>query len=107
VHMLVEGSVDASYLPAFASLAKQYSGYSYRDKSRGPLWQDGYYDHVLRDSESTRKVARYIIENPIRANIVQSVWLYPFIGSSKYTREQLIEWAYSWEPEPDEVIWQG
>jgi putative transposase len=95
VHMLVEGTAEDSHLPTFASLAKQFSGYRCRHRVEKRLWQDGYYDHVLRDDESTAKVARYLLENPVRAKLAASVYDYPFIGSSRYTREALIEWAYS------------
>jgi hypothetical protein len=42
-------------------------------------------------------VARYILENPVRAGLVTTLQEYRFIGSSLYTREQLIEWVYSEE----------
>ncbi len=31
---------------------------------RGRLWQRGYYDHVVRDDESLRKIREYILGNP-------------------------------------------
>ena len=31
---------------------------------RGRLWQRGYYDHVVRDEESLRKIREYILGNP-------------------------------------------
>ena len=95
VHMLVEGTAEDSCLRTFASLAKQFSGYRCRDRLEKKLGQDGYYDHVLRDDESTAKVARYILENPVRAKLAASVYDYPYLGSSRYTREHLIEWAYA------------
>jgi REP element-mobilizing transposase RayT len=94
MYLLVEGTADDSHLPSFASLAKQYSAYRCRGRVEGRLWQDGYYDHVLRNNETTVKVARYIVENPVRAGLVTSVKEYPFIGSAKYTRDELIEWVY-------------
>ena len=43
----------------------------------GPLWQTGYHDHALRQSEDIRKVARYIIANPLRAGLVTHIGDYP------------------------------
>jgi hypothetical protein len=44
---------------------------------------------VLRDDEGTAQVIRYLIENPVRAGLVKSATDYPFIGSSKYSLEEL------------------
>jgi len=40
---------------------------------KGRLWQKGYYDRAIRREEDIQAVARYIIANPIRAGITQSV----------------------------------
>lgn len=42
-----------------------------------PIWQPGYYDHALRKDEDIQTVARYIVDNPIRAGLVQKVADYP------------------------------
>jgi len=45
--------------------------------ARGTLWQPGYYDHLVRDEENLRDVARYIVANPVRAGLVKRVGDYP------------------------------
>lgn len=30
-----------------------------------PLWQRGYYEHIVRTAEDLRKIQRYILENPL------------------------------------------
>jgi len=45
------------------------------------LWQRSFYDHGLRQEESTREVARYIWNNPIRAGMVNHAEDYPWSGS--------------------------
>ena len=42
------------------------------------LWQRNYYDHVLRDEESIVKVGEYILNNPVRKNMVKEWQDYPF-----------------------------
>jgi REP element-mobilizing transposase RayT len=32
----------------------------------GPLWQRGYYEHIIRHGESLDRIRRYIFENPAR-----------------------------------------
>jgi REP element-mobilizing transposase RayT len=43
----------------------------------GPLWQKGFHDRALRKDENIRKVARYIVANPLRAGLVNSIGDYP------------------------------
>ncbi|MFK3774702.1 REP-associated tyrosine transposase [Pseudomonas sp. NPDC089406] len=42
-----------------------------------PVWQAGYQDRALRREEDVRKVARYIVANPLRAGLASSVRQYP------------------------------
>jgi putative transposase len=41
-----------------------------------PVWQRGFYDHAVRDEEDIRSAARYLVMNPIRAEIVSNIWDY-------------------------------
>jgi hypothetical protein len=50
----------------------------------------------LRKDEEPRTVVRYIIENPLRAGLVQSAEDYPFTGSQIYSMKELMEWAYQY-----------
>jgi len=40
-------------------------------------WQPGYHDHALRQEDDLRRMARYIIRNPLRAGLAESVGDYP------------------------------
>lgn len=40
---------------------------------KGKFWQSAYYDHAVRKDENIKKIARYIIANPLRANLVEKV----------------------------------
>lgn len=44
----------------------------------GPCWQRGFYDHAIRKEEDIRTVAEYIVNNPVRANLVENWVDYPF-----------------------------
>ena len=44
----------------------------------GTFWQIGYYDHAVRSDEALEKLGRYIVANPLRANLVDSVGDYAF-----------------------------
>ena len=79
LHLLVQARDDGSFL-RFMKGFKQISGYRYRQSAMQPLWQKGYYDHVLRRKEDVNQVAEYIMHNPVRAGLVDSPDRYPFSG---------------------------
>ncbi len=43
----------------------------------GPVWQRGFHDHAVRRDEDIRKLARYVIANPLRAGLVENISEYP------------------------------
>jgi len=81
LHLLIGGCHPASDLRQCVKRFKQLSGHGFQQRYRRRLWQDSYYDHVLRSSESTVSVARYIFENPVRNGLVRSPTDYPYLGS--------------------------
>jgi len=48
---------------------------------RGPLWQRNYYEHKVRSDESIDEIIAYIIENPVRSNLVDDAYEYPLLWS--------------------------
>ena len=54
---------------------------------QGPFWQRSYHDHVIRKEEDLDAVRRYVLENPIRAGLVEEPEDYPFAGSLLLERE--------------------
>jgi len=93
LHLLIEGTTESSDCRRFIARAKQYAGFYYAKAFTGRLWQRYGYEHVLRDDEITQVAARYILENPVRAGLVQSVQEYPYVGSKVYPLADLIEGA--------------
>ena len=91
LHMLVEGLEDRSDCRDFIKRAKQYSGF-YFTRARGEkLWQRYGYERVLRNDEATLDVARYILRNPVRAGLVSDPRGYPFLGSDRYSLEEILD----------------
>jgi len=91
LHLLVEGLSDRSNGLLFIDRAKQYSGYYFKKAFRTKLWQRYGFEHTLRNDEATLSVARYILENPLRAGLVERVQDYPFLGSLMYSLEQILD----------------
>ena len=97
VHLVVEGLRDDSDFGRFTSRAKQFSAYHYNQAFENRLWQRYSYERVLREEESTRQVVAYVLENPVRAGLVETVHDYPHLRSTVYDRGALIEFAYATE----------
>lgn len=94
LHIVVEGLADDSDLKAFAKLAKQYSGYSYaRSHGGGKLWQKGLNDHIVRERADLFERVRYVVDNPVVAGLVVRPEDYPFLGSQRWSLEQLLDWT--------------
>ncbi len=81
LHLLIEGNAEDSDMRKFVSLLKQKSGYWFQHNRGVKLWQENYYEHVLRKDEETAQVARYIFENPVRNGYVKDYSEYPYSGS--------------------------
>ena len=71
-------------------IAKQKAGFQFKQRYKKSLWQEGYYEHILRDEERTQEVVYDIIANPIRKHLVENILDYPYWGSMLYSREELL-----------------
>jgi REP element-mobilizing transposase RayT len=91
LHTLVEALSDDSALLKFVTMFKQRTAFEYRRATGKRLWQEGYYDRVVRDYEPVFGIAAYILHNPIRAQLCTRVSDYPFLGSDRYTIAELID----------------
>jgi len=91
VHLLIEATDDGCDGKAFIKASKQYSGYYFKAQTGRRLWQRDSFERVLRDTEGSLAVARYILANPVRAGLVQRPLDYPHSGSFVWNRENLLE----------------
>jgi REP-associated tyrosine transposase len=96
VHLLLAAQRGDADLTRFAKHAKQITGFQYRQATNHSLWQPGYHERILRDEEATLAVARYILENPVRAGLAQALGEWPHAGSGVYTWRELLT---AWEQE--------
>jgi len=97
VHLLLQGIREDSDLTSFVQSWNTTMGFRWRRLHSGPLWQTGYYDHVLRAEDTRLGVARYVLLNPVRAGLVERAEDYPFSGSGLYTIDQILEAAEDWK----------
>ena len=81
VHLAVQGRTADSDLRRFVKIAKQRVAYLARTQFAIPaIWQGGYYERILR-SHGMESVVWYILNNPVRAGLVERAEQYPFSGA--------------------------
>ena len=78
-HWLLELG-DISTISALIGRMKSLSAREVRITSDrgGSIWHPGYYERAMRREDDLVAVARYIIANPLRANLCSSLRYYPF-----------------------------
>ena len=78
LHWLVELGAAASLSQVMASVKKRSARtINARNNRIGSLWQAGFHDHAVRRDEDLKALAYYVIRNPVRAGLVQSIRDYP------------------------------
>jgi putative transposase len=90
LHLVVEGTDVHWDLRRFTARAKQQIGFELRAFVGGRLWQDGYYERVLRADEDTNAIVRYVLENPVRAGLARAIGEYPHAGTAVCSVRELI-----------------
>ena len=93
VHLIVVGRCASSELPRFVRLAKQRSGYFFKRAYRRQLWQESFYERVIRRTDDLAEVIAYTIRNPLRAGLVSNAADYPHWGSQNFAREELLQFV--------------
>jgi REP element-mobilizing transposase RayT len=82
VHLLITPQIDVS------SLLRKLKGATARQANKllmqtgENFWQDESYDHLVRSAEEFRRIANYIIQNPVRAELAASAADYPWSSIS-------------------------
>ena len=97
LHAVVAGYRADSDFKKFAARFKQHSGYVHRRSTGSSLWQENYYEHVMRSEEALVSVVGYVLGNPLRAGLVEKLEDYPFLGSARYTLEMLGDFVQTQE----------
>jgi REP element-mobilizing transposase RayT len=77
VHLFVRGSLDFS-LRQWVRILKRVL--SQAISSVPPHWQQGFFDHLIRHSESYAEKWEYVRQNPVRAGLAQSPDEWPWQG---------------------------
>jgi REP element-mobilizing transposase RayT len=77
VHLFVRGSLDFVLVQWVRLLKRDLSSSIPIER---PHWQKGFFDHVIRNSESYTGKWEYVRENPVRAGLVLESEAWPWQG---------------------------
>jgi REP-associated tyrosine transposase len=82
VHFFCSAELDAKTLPTFMQAWKQWTSKRIARELRllGTVWQEEFFDHVLRSSESYSQKWDYVRQNPVRAGLVKTSDEWPWQG---------------------------
>ena len=78
VHLFVRGDCNFRLGPWIGALKQALAKSATLSRAKGQIWEEGFFDHVLRSNESYSQKWNYVRENPVRAGLVKSAadWLY-------------------------------
>lgn len=80
VHLLMIPRSPTRHISRIVATIKNASIVALKSKGMNVRWQWGYYDRILRQSESTARVAEYILMNPVRKGLVDDFRQWPYSG---------------------------
>jgi putative transposase len=82
VHFFCSWDLDAKPLSAFMGFWKEWTSKGIRNEINltDLIWQEEFFDHVLRSAESYSKKWDYVRENPVRAGLVKNADDWPWQG---------------------------
>ena len=78
LHWMFELTGSKALSEVMASVKRQSArAINQRLGQKGTFWQDGFHDHAIRREESLEKIFWYVVLNPVRAGLVDSIDNYP------------------------------
>jgi putative transposase len=80
VHLFICGDPEFVLAPWIGALKQTLAKAEHRSRSRDQMWQEGFFDHVLRNDESMSQKWNYIRENALRAGLVDHAEDWPYQG---------------------------
>jgi REP element-mobilizing transposase RayT len=70
VHLFVGGHIEFELGRWIGALKQSIMRANDWSKSDGQIWQEGFFDHILRNDDSMSQKWEYVVQNPVRARLV-------------------------------------
>jgi Transposase IS200 like. len=80
VHLFVRGDCNFRLGPWIGALKQALAKAATLSQAKGQIWEEGFFDHVLRSNESYSQKWNYVRENPVRAGLVKLAADWPLQG---------------------------
>jgi putative transposase len=80
VHLFVRISIECKLGIWMRGLKRYISNGVKENGGAEIIWQPGFFDHLLRNSESYSEKANYVLMNPVRAGITEKAEDWPYKG---------------------------
>ena len=84
VHLFVRGDYNFRLGPWIGGLKQALAKSATLSRAKGQIWEEGFFDYVLRSNESYSQKWNYVRENPVRAGLVKSAADWPYQGEIVY-----------------------
>ena len=84
VHLFVRGDYNFRLGRWIGALKQALAKAGMLSRAKGQVWQEGFFDHLLRTNESYSQKWNYVRENPVRAGLVKSAADWPYQGEIVY-----------------------
>jgi REP element-mobilizing transposase RayT len=85
-HLILQVT-GAGLVETIADLKSRTTRVWWAHGGRGTLWQRSFHDHGLRTPRDFEETVRYLLENPVRAGLVDDWTTYPFSGGLDVSKD--------------------
>ena len=80
LHLFVSGPDDFQLGRWIGMLKQNLAKQIKRPGTTSPIWQRGFFDHLLRSDESYAEKWNYVRDNPVRAGLIENADDWPYSG---------------------------
>jgi REP element-mobilizing transposase RayT len=84
IHLFIRGDCNFRLGTWIGALKQTLAKAAKLSRAEGQIWEEGFFDHVLRNDESYSQKWNYVRENPVRAGLVKSAADWPYQGEIVY-----------------------
>jgi REP-associated tyrosine transposase len=88
LHLVLTGNDSKANIKKCLEMFKQKTGFWLSNNIKKIKWQKDYYDHILRSEENLIVHIKYILNNPVRAGLVEYWKQYQYKGSAIYNLDE-------------------
>ena len=86
VHCFIRVGREGRIGLAVKGLKRAITKVVHATQNNARVWQEGFFDHILRSSESYSEKWKYVRANPVRAGLARSVEEWPYQGEVEMLR---------------------